>query len=113
MTDAALMDKALASRKNNKALAGARLQRLAVLVPYLWLTAFFLLPFAIVLKLSLSESAIAQPPYVPVFDLSEGFEGLKGFFAALSFRSYELIASDWIYAASYVRSLEVATLATA
>ncbi len=91
------------SRKINKALAGAWLQRLAVLVPYLWLTAFFLLPFAIVLKLSLSETAIAQPPYVPVFDVSAGFEGLKAFLAALSPRNYVFIASDWIYAASYVR----------
>ena len=101
------------SRKVNKSLAGVRLQRLAVLVPYLWLMSFFLLPFAIVLKLSLSETALAQPPYLPVFDLSAGIEGLKSFLAALSPRNYGFIASDWIYAASYLRSLEVATLATA
>jgi putrescine transport system permease protein len=88
-------------------------RRLVVLVPYLWLAAFFLLPFVIVFKLSLSETAIAQPPYVPVLDLAEGFEGLKAFFAALSPRNYALIASDWIYLASYLRSLEVATIATA
>jgi putrescine transport system permease protein len=50
---------------------------------------------------------------VPVFDLSDGFEGLKSFLAALSPRNYVFIATDWIYAASYVRSLEVATFATA
>jgi len=88
-------------------------RRLIVLVPYLWLAAFFLLPFVIVFKLSLSETAIAQPPYVPMFDLAAGFEGLKAFFAALSLRNYGLIASDWLYAASYLRSLEVATVATA
>ena len=88
-------------------------RRLVVLVPYLWLAAFFLLPFVIVFKLSLSETAIAQPPYVPVLDLAEGFEGLKAFFAALSPRNYALIASDSIYLASYLRSLEVATIATA
>jgi len=88
-------------------------RRLIVLVPYLWLAAFFLLPFVIVFKLSLSETAIAQPPYVPVLDLAAGFEGLKAFFAALSLRNYGLIASDWLYAASYLRSLEVATVATA
>jgi len=86
---------------------------LIVLVPYLWLAAFFLLPFAIVLKLSVSETALAQPPYVPVFDLAAGLEGLKAFFSALSLRNYALIASDWIYAASYLRSLEVATVSTA
>jgi putrescine transport system permease protein len=88
-------------------------RRLVVLVPYLWLVAFFLLPFVIVFKLSLSETAIAQPPYVPVFDISAGLEGLKAFFAALSLRNYGLIASDWIYAASYLHSLEVATISTA
>ena len=86
---------------------------LVVLVPYLWLAAFFLLPFVIVFKLSLSEMVRAQPPYVPVLDLVEGFEGLKAFFAALSPRNYAFIASDSIYLASYLRSLEVATIATA
>jgi len=88
-------------------------RRLVVLVPYLWLAAFFLLPFVIVFKLSLSETAIAQPPYVPVLDLAEGFEGLKAFLAALSPRNYALIGSDWIYLASYLRSLEIAFIATA
>ena len=39
--------------------------------------AFFLLPFLIVLKISLSETAIAQPPYTPVLDLAAGWEGVK------------------------------------
>ncbi|TMJ27269.1 MAG: ABC transporter permease, partial [Alphaproteobacteria bacterium] len=34
--------------------------RAAAVIPYLWLTAFFLVPFLIVLKISLSETAIAQ-----------------------------------------------------
>jgi len=29
-----------------------------------------------VLKISLSQSAIAQPPYTPVFDLSAGWSGI-------------------------------------
>src|SRR5215475_7092128 len=85
---------------------------LVVLVPYLWLAAFFLLPFAIVIKISLSETAIAQPPYVPVLDPSLGLEGLKEFLAALSFRNYALLGSDWIYLASYLKSLEVAAIST-
>ena len=64
--------------------------RLVVLVPYLWLVAFFLVPFLIVLKISLSHTAIAQPPYTPVFDLAAGWEGLKAFFAALSFENLRL-----------------------
>ena len=88
-------------------------RRLVVLVPYLWLAAFFLLPFVIVFKLSLSETAVAQPPYIPVLDLEEGLAGLKAFLAGLSLRNYGMIASDWLYLASYLRSLEVATIATA
>ena len=47
---------------------------------------FFLVPFAFVLKISLSQTAIAQPPYTPVFDLTEGWEAIKAAFAALSVR---------------------------
>ena len=52
--------------------------RLVVLVPYLWLVVFFLVPFLIVLKISLSQTAIAQPPYAPVFDLGRGLGGSEG-----------------------------------
>ena len=41
-------------------------QRLAIRISYAWLLAFFLVPFLIVLKISLSQTAIAQPPYTPV-----------------------------------------------
>jgi putrescine transport system permease protein len=46
--------------------------KVTVIVPYLWLIAFFLVPFLIVLKISLSQTAIAQPPYLPVLDISAG-----------------------------------------
>jgi putrescine transport system permease protein len=92
--------------------AGSRGARLVVLIPYLWLGAFFLVPFLIVLKISLSQTAIAQPPYVPVFDPAAGWEGFKQFLAALSFDNYAFIASDWLYLASYLKSLEVAAAST-
>jgi ABC-type Fe3+/spermidine/putrescine transport system ATPase subunit len=53
--------------------------------PFLWLVALFLLPFAIVLKISLSDPASAQPPYLPVFDARIGGR-LKEFFAGLDLR---------------------------
>jgi putrescine transport system permease protein len=82
--------------------------RLVVLVPYLWLVVFFLIPFLIVLKISLSYTAIAQPPYTPVFDPAAGWEGLVEFFAALSFENYILLGADWLYLSSYLKSLEIA-----
>ena len=41
--------------------------RIATWIPYLWLGLFFAIPFLIVLKVSLSQGAIAMPPYTPVF----------------------------------------------
>ena len=87
--------------------------RLAILLPYAWLVAFFLAPFLIILKISLSQSAIAQPPYTPVFDLAAGWESLKDAFNALSLDNYASIATDRLYVWSYGKSLQVATIATA
>ena len=87
--------------------------RVAILAPYGWLVAFFLLPFLIVLKISFSQTAIAQPPYVPVFDLTAGWEGLKAFLAALSLDSYTSLFADSLYAWSYWKSLQVAGISTA
>ena len=87
-------------------------QSLVVRIPYLWLLAFFLVPFLIVLKISLSQTAIAQPPYLPVLDLAAGWPGLKAFFAALSFDNYVLIGSDPLYLLSYVKSVEIAAFST-
>src|SRR5690554_4315643 len=36
-------------------------------VPFAWLLLFFLLPFALVLKISLTSAVMAIPPYEPVF----------------------------------------------
>jgi putrescine transport system permease protein len=83
------------------------------LVPYLWLAAFFLLPFLIVLKISFSQTALAQPPYVPVFDLAAGWQGLKAFVAGLSLETYRLLVSDPLYLSSYLRSLQIAVVSTA
>jgi len=87
--------------------------RLVVLVPYLWLALFFLLPFVIVFRISLSQTAIAQPPYTPLLDLAAGFAGLREFVASLSLDNYATLASDTLYLASYLKSLEVAAIATA
>jgi putrescine transport system permease protein len=87
--------------------------RLVVLVPYLWLIVFFLLPFLIVVKISLSHTAVAQPPYTPVLDPGGGWSALKEFVSALSFENYTLLGSDWIYLLSYLRSLEIAAGSTA
>ena len=88
------------------------LARLVVGVPYAWLVALFLVPFLIVLKISLSQTAIAQPPYTPVFDLAAGWHGIAGFFAGLSLDNYVFLGSDPLYVLSYVKSVEIAAFST-
>jgi len=63
-------------------------------------------------KISLSQTAVAQPPYVPVLDLSAGWEGLKDFINGLSFESYGSVYQDALYLWSYFKSLEVALVST-
>jgi putrescine transport system permease protein len=87
--------------------------RLAASLPYLWMVLFFLVPFGFVLKIGLSQTAIAQPPYMPVFDLTLGWSGLKAAFAALSLDNFRLLVSDDLYILSYLRSLVVALVSTA
>src|SRR5436190_12365977 len=93
---------------------GARVggSRVVALIPFLWLALFFLAPLVIVLKISLSQTAIAQPPYTPVLDLNGGWQALKAFAGGLSLDNYSLIASDRLYAASYLKSVQVAALST-
>src|SRR3954466_13938074 len=86
--------------------------RLVILIPALWLTVFFLIPCLIVLKISLSQTTIAQPPYVPVLDRWAGWPGIKDFIAGLSFDNYKILASDWLYLTSYLRTPVFAGLST-
>jgi putrescine transport system permease protein len=90
----------------------ARPARFAAIAPYVWMLLFFLVPFGFVLKIGLSQTAIAQPPYTPLFDIGEGWAALKTAFAALSLDNFRLLVSDNLYILSYLRSLEVAVVAT-
>ena len=87
--------------------------RLAAIAPYLWMVLFFLVPFGFVLKISLSQTAIAQPPYTPVFDVTEGLAAIKAALAELSLDNFRLLVSDQLYILSYLRSLTVAVASTA
>ena len=86
--------------------------RRAAIAPYVWMVLFFLVPFGFVLKISLSQTAIAQPPYLPLFDLTAGVAALKASFAALSLDNFRLLVSDDLYVLSYLRSLVVAAVST-
>jgi putrescine transport system permease protein len=86
--------------------------RLVIAVPYLWLLFFFLVPFIIVFKISLSETAIAMPPYTPVLDFSEGLSGLVEQFRQFSFFNYTFLLEDPLYRNAYISSLVIAAIST-
>jgi putrescine transport system permease protein len=87
--------------------------RAVLFLPYVWLLLFFLAPFLIVLKISLSQTVLALPPYKPVLNLAAGWQGVTQFIAGLSLDTYQLIGSDPLYLFSYLKSLEVAGVSTA
>ncbi|MCX7588710.1 ABC transporter permease [Phenylobacterium sp. 58.2.17] len=85
---------------------------LAALAPFLWLGLFFLFPFLLVAKLSLSETALAMPPYAPRLDWSQGLAGLRAFLAGLDFETYARLPTDRLYVVAYLSSLKFAGVAT-
>jgi putrescine transport system permease protein len=81
---------------------------LVIAVPYLWLLAFFLAPFLIVLKISFAEVIIAQPPYTPLFTFVE--DGFVAFQATLG--NYLFLLEDRLYIDAYLSSLKIALIST-
>lgn len=80
-----------------------------IAAPYLWLLIFFLIPFIIVFKLSLSDTATAIPPYVPLFSWEKG---IGDFLSKLDFENYRFIFGDPLYVNAYLSSLKIAGIAT-
>lgn len=81
-------------------------------IPFLWLIILFLVPFGIVLKISLSDIAVAIPPYTPTLDPSEGWAGLLAFLSELDFENYVFLAQDSLYWKAYLSSLKIAVVST-
>lgn len=90
-------------------LFGFRGRSVVIAVPYLWLLVLFFCPFLIVLKISLSEPIIAQPPYAPMLEsLGEGAYNLK-----LNFYNFLTIFEDDYYVGAYLSSVKIALISTA
>jgi putrescine transport system permease protein len=86
-----------------------RLSRLVNIgLPYLWLGLFFLLPFVIVLRISLAEPLLAQPPYTALWEwVEQGILQIR-----LNLGNFQLIREDDIYLAALLNSLWVALVGT-
>ena len=83
-----------------------------VAAPYLWLASFFLLPFLIVFKISLSVPELAMPPYSPQFTTQHGWQGMTEFLGALTLENYWRLYEDPLYVASYLSSVRIAAIST-
>lgn len=79
-------------------------QKVTIAIPYVWLLVFFLAPFAIILKISLADPVIAQPPFTPFFDS-------QGDITATS-DNYSFLLTDKLYAVTYLKSVFMALVAT-
>lgn len=84
--------------------------RLGVIaVPYLWLAVFFFIPFLVVFKISLAESAIAIPPYSDLldFNVEEAYLNIK-----LNLGNYLYLWEDSFYLDAYLSSIKIAAVST-
>jgi len=79
-----------------------------IAVPYIWLLVLFLAPFLIVLKISLSDAALAIPPYTPTMK-----DGIAALIAELDFENFVWLTEDDLYWKAYLSSLRIAVLSTA
>ncbi len=76
--------------------------------PYLWLLLFFLAPFAIVIKISLSEIVLASPPYQPMFNWAE--DATQWFNGTLE--NYLFVLRDRLYLYTFWNSIQTAAIST-
>jgi putrescine transport system permease protein len=85
---------------------------LLVSIPYLWLIVFFALPFVLVVKISLSDVDLAQPPYTPLFDFDWTWQSVVDFVSQLDLENYTLLIEDPLYWKAYLSSLQIAAVST-
>ncbi len=77
-------------------------------LPYFWLLLFFFLPFVIVLKISLAEPLLAQPPYSALLDwLDDSVLQIR-----INLGNYSLTWGDELYRAAFLNSLWVGLVCT-
>ena len=86
-------------------------RRLVVAAPMIWLLLFFLVPFLIVLKLSFSESLLAQPPYAPLLEWVDE-AGALALRIQLNLSNYVNVFTDNTYTSAYLNSLQIAFFST-
>lgn len=77
-----------------------------IMPPMLWLVLFFLIPFFVVLQVSLSDPALTRPPYTAIFTWDGWWP--SGYMGDLE--NYAFLLSDSLYVNAYVNSLKIAAI---
>nr|WP_211110443.1 ABC transporter permease subunit [Acuticoccus mangrovi] len=72
-----------------------------------------MVPFLIVLKISLSEAVVAMPPYAPTFEGIGGVGDLLERLRALTLYNFAFLTEDALYWRAYLSSARIAALSTA
>lgn len=85
---------------------GSMKRYLVILPPILWLGLFFLIPFIVVLQVSLSDPALTRPPFTAIFTWDGWWP--TGFLGDLE--NYEFLLSDSLYINSYLNSIKIAAI---
>ena len=84
----------------------SRWRWLVLVAPYTWLVIFCAIPITLVLKISLAEPVLAQPPYTPLIDVSQG-GALR-----LSIESYTRLGQDELYGLALANAVRIAGIST-
>ncbi|WP_348272161.1 ABC transporter permease subunit [Ensifer sp. LC54] len=83
-------------------------RRALVLVPYGWLAIFFLMPFLLVLAISLSSVRLGMPPYEPLYAWQGSLLSIR-----LNLENFIFVLGENTYLLAYLTSLKVAAISTA
>jgi putrescine transport system permease protein len=81
---------------------------LVVVLPYVWLVLFFVVPFIIVLKISFSDIDLAIPPYKPLIE----WIGTNSLVIKVNFNNYAFLFTDSLYISALLNSIKVAFIST-
>lgn len=82
-------------------------RRVVIGIPFVWLILVFLIPFLIVLKLSVTDMSDSSSPFGSLSSIENGVLQIK-----IRLASYAFIAKDKLYLFTYLNSLKFAFLTT-
>ena len=75
--------------------------------PYAWMALFFAVPFAIVLKISLSSQAVAMPPFTDMVAIKDGIVAIT-----LNLHNFAALFEESVYVEAFLNAVRIAFVST-